>query len=59
MKYARLNNRVFLFDKSDELSETQSLMLQLSDEDIKAGKFILQEILDQADLGWLKDLTTF
>jgi len=37
------------------LTKEQVLMLQLSDQDIKMGKFISQEQLDKEDLRWLKD----
>ena len=39
-----------------ELTKEQILMLQLSDEDIKAGKLISQDQLDQDDLKWLKEV---
>jgi hypothetical protein len=37
-----------------KLTREQISMLQLSDNDIKAGKLISQEELDQNDLEWLK-----
>lgn len=37
-----------------QLTEEQVLMLQLSDEDIKNGKLISQNQLDNDDLQWLK-----
>ena len=37
-----------------KLTQEQVLMLELSDEDIKKGKFISQEQLDKEDLQWLK-----
>ncbi|MBA2613706.1 MAG: hypothetical protein H0U95_17215 [Bacteroidetes bacterium] len=47
-------------NKSDKdivkLTEEQSLMLKLSDKDIKAGKLISQSQLDKNDLKWLKEL---
>ncbi len=36
-----------------KLTQEQVLMLELSDEDIKTGKFISQEQLDKDDLQWL------
>jgi len=39
-----------------DLTEEQVLMLNLSDEDIKEGKLISQQQLDQEDLQWLKEL---
>jgi hypothetical protein len=42
-----------------ELSETQILMLQLSETDIENGKLIAHEQVDQQDLEWLKDLLSF
>jgi hypothetical protein len=39
-----------------KLSEEQTLMLQLSDRDIKTGKLISQDQLDKNDLQWLKGL---
>ena len=37
-----------------KLTEEQTLMLQMSDEDIKKGRVISQKQLDQDDLQWLK-----
>lgn len=51
-----------LIEKSDvdddivELSESQILMLNMSDEDIKNDRMISQEVLDKNDLEWLKSL---
>lgn len=51
-----------LIEKSDvnddvvELSESQILMLNMSDEDIKNHRIISQEELDKNDLEWLKSL---
>ena len=39
-----------------QLTEEQILMLQLSDEDIKAGRLISQQDADKSDLEWLKNL---
>lgn len=39
-----------------KLSEEQTLMLQLSDKDIRNNKLISQEELDKSDLQWLKEL---
>jgi hypothetical protein len=39
-----------------QLSESQLLMLKMSDEDIKNGRFTSQEQLDKIDLEWLKSL---
>jgi phosphomevalonate kinase len=39
-----------------KLTEEQTLMLQLSDNDIKTGKLINQAQLDKRDLKWLKEL---
>jgi hypothetical protein len=36
-----------------KLTDEQILMLQLSDEDIHAGRTISQELLDKNDLEWL------
>lgn len=41
---------------SNNLSESQLLMLKMSDEDIKFGRVTSQEELDKADLEWLKSL---
>ena len=38
-----------------ELSEEQKLMLLMSEEDIKAGRLIPQDELDNNDLSWLKE----
>lgn len=38
-----------------ELSEEQKLMLLMSEEDIKAGRLISQDELDNNDLSWLKE----
>lgn len=37
-----------------KLTDEQILMLQLSDDDIKAGRTISQEQLDKNDLEWLR-----
>ena len=39
-----------------KLTDEQTLMLQLSDNDIKSGKIISQAQLDKSDLKWLKEL---
>ncbi len=39
-----------------QLSESQILMLNMSDEDIENGRIISQEELDKMDLEWLKSL---
>ncbi len=39
-----------------KLTEEQTLMLKLSDKDIKNGKIISQSQLDKEDLKWLKGL---
>jgi hypothetical protein len=39
-----------------QLTEEQILMLQLSDDDIKAGRLTSQQDLDKSDLEWLKEL---
>jgi len=39
-----------------KLTEEQTLMLKLSDKDIKEGKLIPQSQLDKSDLKWLKEL---
>jgi hypothetical protein len=39
-----------------KLTAEQTLMLQLSDRDIKSGKLINQSQLDKSDLKWLKEL---
>ena len=39
-----------------KLTEEQTLMLKLSDKDIKNGKVISQSQLDKDDLKWLKGL---
>jgi hypothetical protein len=39
-----------------KLTEEQTLMLKLSDKDIKAGKLIAQSQLDKNDLKWLKEM---
>lgn len=38
-----------------ELTEEQKLMLLMSEEDIKAGRLISQDELDNNDLSWLKE----
>jgi hypothetical protein len=38
-----------------KMTPEQILMLELSDQDIAAGKFISQDQLDKDDLEWLKD----
>ena len=39
-----------------KLTAEQTIMLQLSDHDIKSGKLIDQAKLDKTDLKWLKEL---
>ena len=39
-----------------KLSDEQILMLQMSDEDIKHGRTVIQEELNKQDLKWLKGL---
>ena len=39
-----------------QLSESQILMLNMSDEDIKNGRIIPHDELDKIDLEWLKSL---
>ena len=39
-----------------KLTEEQTLMLKLSDKDIKHGRIIFQSQLDKEDLKWLKGL---
>ena len=39
-----------------KLSKEQTLMLMLSDNDIKTGKIISQSQLDKNDMKWLKEL---
>lgn len=39
-----------------QLTDEQILMLQLSDDDIKAGRLTSQQDLDKSDLEWLKEL---
>lgn len=38
-----------------ELSEEQKLMLLMSEEDIREGRLISQDDLDNNDLSWLKE----
>jgi hypothetical protein len=38
-----------------EVTEEQKLMLLMSEDDIKAGRLISQDELDNNDLSWLKD----
>ena len=38
-----------------ELTEEQKLMLLMSEDDIKAGRLISQDELDNNDLSWLKE----
>jgi len=38
-----------------ELTEEQKLMLLMSEDDIKAGRLISQDELDNKDLSWLKE----
>ena len=51
-----------LIEKSDvdteavKLSETQILMLNMSEEDLKNGRTISQKDLDEEDLKWLSEL---
>ena len=40
----------------DNLSESQKKMLEMSEEDIKAGKLITQEDMDKRNLDWLDKL---
>ena len=42
-----------------KLTSEQIQMLQLSDEDIKAGRLISQEQADKDDLEWLRGLKNF
>ena len=39
-----------------QLSESQILMLNMSDEDIKNGRIVSHDELDKIDLEWLKSL---
>ncbi|MBK9224360.1 MAG: hypothetical protein IPO23_06455 [Flavobacterium sp.] len=39
-----------------QLSESQILMLNMSDEDIKNGRIVPHDELDKIDLEWLKSL---
>lgn len=39
-----------------QLSETQLLMLNMSEEDLKHNRLVSQEDLDKLDLEWLKGL---
>lgn len=39
-----------------QLSETQLLMLNMSEEDLKHSRVVSQEDLDKLDLEWLKSL---
>ena len=39
-----------------ELTESQILMMKMSEEDITQNRVISQEDLDKADLKWLKEL---
>lgn len=39
-----------------QLSETQILMLNMSEDDIKNNRIVSQEELDKMDLEWLKSL---
>jgi hypothetical protein len=38
-----------------ELTEEQKLMLLMSEDDIKAGRLISQDEIDNNDLAWLKE----
>lgn len=38
-----------------ELSDAQKSMLQMSEDDIKAGNFISQEAMDKRNLEWLNE----
>ena len=39
-----------------QLSEEQTIMLNMSDDDIRHGRVVSQEDLDKMDLEWLKSL---
>jgi hypothetical protein len=39
-----------------QLTDEQIVMLKMSDEDIKHGRLVSQNSLDDADLAWLKEL---
>jgi len=65
-KILTINNQDFLvaleklIDSSSttnkvELTEEQKLMLLMSEDDIKAGRLISQDELDNNDLSWLKE----
>lgn len=43
-------------EETIQLSETQILMLNMSEEDIKNNRIVSQEELDKMDLEWLKSL---
>lgn len=39
-----------------ELTEEQRVMLEMSEEDIKEGRFISQEAMDKRNLEWLNEI---
>lgn len=39
-----------------ELSEEQKIMLQMSEDDIENGRFILESELNKKDLKWLQEM---
>jgi len=50
----------FLYNKNDKdsvikLTEEQRQMIKLGEEDIKAGRYISQDELDNQDLAWLNE----
>jgi hypothetical protein len=50
----------FLYNKNDKdsvikLTEEQRQMIELGEEDIKAGRYISQDELDIQDLAWLSE----
>lgn len=51
-----LDNLVSSSSQANEvkLTEEQKLMIQMSDEDISAGRVISQDILDRQDTEWLR-----
>ena len=53
--YQLVNSSTIDKDKV-KLTEEQTLMLKLSDKDIKNGRLISQSQLDKDDLKWLKGL---
>lgn len=52
----QLVSKSSLNDEVIQLSESQLLMLNMSEDDIKNGRFTSQEELDKTDLEWLKSL---